>query len=88
MLTGGKFAGIFRTVDGKIFEDNKKGWSGDHCMDPPLVPGVFFCNKKISRDNPHIADMGPSVLELFGIEIPSYMTGKSFFSAKAKEEGN
>jgi predicted AlkP superfamily phosphohydrolase/phosphomutase len=75
-------------VDEKIFEDNKKSWSGDHCMDPPLVPGVFFCNKKISRDNPHIADMGPSVLELFGIEIPSYMTGKPLFSAKAKEEGN
>jgi bisphosphoglycerate-independent phosphoglycerate mutase (AlkP superfamily) len=57
-------------------------------MDPRLVPGVLFCNKKISRDNPHIVDIGPSVLELFGAEVPSYMTGKSLFSAKNKEEEN
>ena len=75
-------------VDEKIFEDNKKSWSGDHCMDPQLVPGVLFCNKKISRDNPHIVDIGPSVLELFGAEVPSYMTGKSLFNAKNKEEEN
>jgi predicted AlkP superfamily phosphohydrolase/phosphomutase len=75
-------------VDEKIFEDNKKSWSGDHCMDSRLVPGVFFCNRKISRDNPHIADIGPSALELFGIEIPSYMTGKPLFNAKNKEEEN
>jgi predicted AlkP superfamily phosphohydrolase/phosphomutase len=75
-------------VDEKIFEDNKKSWSGDHCMDPRLVPGVFFCNMNPSIENPHIADIGPSVLELFGIEIPSYMTGKPLFNAKNKEEEN
>jgi predicted AlkP superfamily phosphohydrolase/phosphomutase len=25
-----------------IFEDNTKKWSGDHCVDPKLVPGCFF----------------------------------------------
>jgi predicted AlkP superfamily phosphohydrolase/phosphomutase len=73
-------------VDEQIFEDNKKSWSGDHCMDPPLVPGVFFCNMKPAIENPHIADIGPSVLELFGADIPSYMTGKPLFNAKNKEE--
>ena len=25
-----------------ILEDNTKAWSGDHCVDPVLVPGVLF----------------------------------------------
>ena len=25
-----------------VFEDNDKAWSGDHCVDPLLVPGVLF----------------------------------------------
>ena len=34
-------------VAGAVFEDNLKPWSGDHCVDPRLVPGVFFCNRKM-----------------------------------------
>jgi len=64
------------SVDVHIFEDNNKSWSGDHCMDPRLVPGVLFCNRNISVDNPHIKDIAPTVLDLFGVEIPSYMNGK------------
>jgi predicted AlkP superfamily phosphohydrolase/phosphomutase len=30
------------TVTNTVFEDNTKAWSGDHCMDPALVPGVLF----------------------------------------------
>ena len=29
-------------VAGPVFADNAKPWSGDHCIDPRLVPGVFF----------------------------------------------
>ncbi len=72
-------------VDAKTFEDNNKSWSGDHCMDPRLVPGVFFCNRKISDDTPHIKDMAPTVLDLFGVEIPSYMDGKPLISPKKPE---
>ena len=36
-------------VSGPVFEDNTKAWSGDHCIDPRLVPGVFFCNRKVER---------------------------------------
>ena len=32
-------------VPGPVFDDNTKAWSGDHCIDPRLVPGVFFCNR-------------------------------------------
>jgi predicted AlkP superfamily phosphohydrolase/phosphomutase len=61
----------------RVFEDNLKAWSGDHCVDPPLVPGVLFSNRKLDADDPGIEDMAPTALRLFGIEPPKWMEGKS-----------
>jgi len=58
-----------------VFEDNKKAWSGDHCVDPTLVPGVLFSNLKLDADHPGIEDMAPTALRLFGIEPPPWMEG-------------
>ena len=33
---------VMGKVTSAIFEDNLKAWSGDHCVDPRLVPGVLF----------------------------------------------
>jgi hypothetical protein len=63
-------------VSGPVFEDNIKPWSGDHCIDPRLVPGVFFCNRSIDDDDPALIDIAPTALQLFGIEPPAYMDGK------------
>jgi predicted AlkP superfamily phosphohydrolase/phosphomutase len=63
-------------VEGPVFEDNVKAWSGDHCIDPRLVPGVFFCNRKIEARDPALIDIAPTVLRLFGVEPPSYMDGR------------
>jgi predicted AlkP superfamily phosphohydrolase/phosphomutase len=63
-------------VGGPVFEDNIKAWSGDHCIDPPLVPGVLFANRKFEADNPGIEDMGPTALSLFGFATPGFMDGK------------
>ena len=62
----------------EVFEDNIKCWSGDHGVDPQLVPGVLFCNRKIDSDDLHITDMAPTVLSLFGVPVPGYMDGKPF----------
>jgi len=59
-----------------VFDDNKKAWSGDHCVDPHLVPGVLLSNLQIDSDNPGIEDMAPTALDLFGIAPPDYMEGK------------
>ena len=58
------------------FDDNQKAWSGDHCVDPHLVPGVLLSNLKIEAENPGIEDMAPTALDLFGIAPPEYMEGK------------
>ena len=63
-------------VTSAIFEDNRKAWRGDHCVDPPLVPGVLFSNLKITAADPGIEDMAPTALSLFGIEAPAWMEGR------------
>jgi predicted AlkP superfamily phosphohydrolase/phosphomutase len=60
----------------RIFEDNVKAWSGDHCVDPALVPGVLFSNLRVDAEDPGIEDMAPTALRLFGIEAPLWMEGK------------
>ena len=63
-------------VTESVFEDNTKRWSGDHCVDPRIVPGVFFVNRKIKIPKPNIKDIAPSILKLFGVDIPEHMKGK------------
>ena len=59
-----------------VFHDNTKAWSADHLLDPKLVPGMFFCNRDIDGANPHIMDLGPTTLELFGVDTPAFMDGR------------
>jgi predicted AlkP superfamily phosphohydrolase/phosphomutase len=61
-----------------VFCDNKKAWSGDHCIHPDLVPGVLFTSMKLDNEKPaHIVDIAPTTLELLGVETPAYMDGHS-----------
>lgn len=64
-------------VTGSVFEDNVKCWSGDHCVDPKVVPGVLFSNRKFATENPGIEDMAPTALDLFGVDVPRWMEGKA-----------
>jgi len=64
-------------VAGAVFTENVKAWSGDHCIDPRLVPGVFFCNRRVDVDEPSLIDIAPTALRLFGVAPPSYMEGRS-----------
>ncbi len=63
-------------VTDQLFHDNTKAWSGDHCIDPKLIPGVLFCNRRIEATQPRLMDLGPTVLDLFGVEVPAHMDGK------------
>jgi predicted AlkP superfamily phosphohydrolase/phosphomutase len=65
-------------VSETVLEDNCKAWSGDHCIDPLLVPGVLFSNRKLACEDPAIADVAPSVLSWFGLAAPPQMDGKAW----------
>jgi len=69
---------VLGKVTGQVFEDNIKAWSGDHCIDPRLVPGVLFSSHKFVTEKPHIADVAPTILTLFGLAPPSHFDGKAW----------
>ncbi len=75
---------VMGKVTAQIFEDNLKAWSGDHCIDPRLVPGVLFCNRTIAEEKPAIVDVAPTILKLFGLSLPAYFDGKPWTVAAAK----
>ncbi len=70
-------------MEDEVFSDNTRSWSGDHCVDRSLVPGVFFCNRKLDLSaGVGLIDMAPTVLDLFGVPVPAHMDGKVCRSAK------
>jgi hypothetical protein len=69
-------AAVGRTTR-EVFHDNLKAWSGDHCVDPSVVPGVLFCNHAIDGDQPRLLDIAPTVLGVFGVPAPEYMDGRA-----------
>jgi len=59
-----------------LLEDNKDKWSGDHCIDRSLVPGVLFANQPMGAETPSLPDVTVSVLSEFGLAAPREMEGK------------
>ena len=59
------------------FQDNVKPWSGDHVVDPALVPGVFFSNRPFRTDNVSMLDMAPTILQTLGVPKGEKMEGGS-----------
>ncbi len=74
-------------VTADVFTDNTKSWSGDHCVDPSIVPGVLFCSRAIAVEKPHLMDVPASVIRLFGHEPPADMKGRFLFAAGAAVSG-
>ena len=63
----------------EIFEDNTEKWSGDHCMDPEVLPGILLSNEKIKAQSPALYDVTATVLSIFDIPKPGEMVGKTVF---------
>jgi len=59
-----------------IFDDNLNKWSGDHIMDPSVVPGIILGNFSTTRGTPGLMDVAPTVLTCFGLTAPD-IQGKS-----------
>jgi len=72
--------GAVGKVTDVVFEDNTRSWSGDHCIDPALVSGVLFCNRPLAAQRPRMVDIAATALDLFGVEVPGYMDGRSLLA--------
>ena len=53
---------------------NNKNWSGDHVtVDPSLVKGIFFSNRKLAshQGGVNLLQIAPTVLKLIGVAVPA-----------------
>jgi predicted AlkP superfamily phosphohydrolase/phosphomutase len=55
----------------RLFDNNLQKWTGDHCIDPAYVPGVFLSNQKFQDLNPSVFDIAPIVTGFFGLRPKS-----------------
>jgi hypothetical protein len=69
-------------VTDTLFADNNRPWSGDHCVDPELVPGVLLSNMPFGSSNPRILDIAPTILDYLGITPPDWMGGQSLLQGE------
>ncbi|MBI5056675.1 MAG: alkaline phosphatase family protein [Nitrospirae bacterium] len=51
----------------ELIIDNLKKWSGDHIVDPSVVPGIFLTNFMTNSNSPSLMDIAPTVLSCFGM---------------------
>ena len=58
-------------------EDNIKKWSGDHIIDPEMVPGVLFMSRPFQGAGARLVDLAPSIMAALGVPKGPAMEGRS-----------
>lgn len=63
----------------QVVEPNLDVWSADHCsVYPPLVDGILASNRKLAvEEKPYMADLVPTLLELYGVSSAIAFDGRS-----------
>jgi bisphosphoglycerate-independent phosphoglycerate mutase (AlkP superfamily) len=62
-----------------VFVDNKEKWSGDHMGSPEVIPGILVSNRPVRAESPALYDLTATILDIFGIPVPTEMIGKTIF---------
>jgi len=61
-------------------EDNLDRWSGDHCIDDRVVPGIILTNRRVVVSDPALVDLAPTMLSVYGIAPPEGMIGRAILA--------
>lgn len=64
-------------VPKEILEDNFVKWSGDHMGAAEILPGILAMNRPIRAESPALYDLTATILDVFGIEKPKELIGKT-----------
>jgi predicted AlkP superfamily phosphohydrolase/phosphomutase len=52
----------------EVLVDNLSAWSGDHCMDPDVVPGVLLTSRPLKRPASSLETLASALTAEFGID--------------------
>ncbi len=66
-------------VTEEVIADNTSRWSGNHLMDPDVVPGVLLANRKVPSEGHSLVDVTATILSWYGLPLNDGMAGKSIF---------
>jgi predicted AlkP superfamily phosphohydrolase/phosphomutase len=66
-------------VTDAVVADNTSRWSGNHLMDPEVVPGVVLSNRTITGEGHDLVDVTATILTWYGLSANPGMSGTSFF---------
>jgi len=59
---------------------NLDKWSGDHCsIDEEITRGVLFSRRPVTKSNPHIVDLAPTILRDLGVSPAAEMDGAPLY---------
>jgi bisphosphoglycerate-independent phosphoglycerate mutase (AlkP superfamily) len=47
------------------------------------VPGILFCNRSVADATPRLLDIGPTIMNLFGVDVPAHMDGRPWIVNEA-----
>jgi len=67
-------------ISAAVIEDNLSRWSGNHLMDPEVVPGVLLTSRKLPRTGYALPDVTATLLAHYGVPLPQGMEGKDVFA--------
>jgi predicted AlkP superfamily phosphohydrolase/phosphomutase len=80
---GGSDPSTLGEIGETVLEDNTSRWSGNHLIDPRLVPGVLLVDRPIAEGELDLTDVTASLLDHYGIATLPGMTGSSFLRASS-----
>jgi predicted AlkP superfamily phosphohydrolase/phosphomutase len=70
-------------VPDQVVENNDQRWSGDHCsVDPSLVPGILFSNRKLETESANLLDVAPTICAHLGISPDPSWDGRSLVGVR------
>jgi predicted AlkP superfamily phosphohydrolase/phosphomutase len=50
-----------------LFSNNVSAWSGDHCMDPDVVPGILLTSRPLKNSAGSLQSLAPALVAEFGV---------------------
>jgi predicted AlkP superfamily phosphohydrolase/phosphomutase len=62
VTNGSALGGVARDV----LSDNREEWSGDHCMDPGVVPGILLTSRPLRAPADSLQRLGAAIMAEFG----------------------